>query len=188
MSKDYAAGWRERAARLEAERPQQEEPTGVITLDGFEFVGRRLPLERWIKAGRVPQSLTAQMIRVYRGEQPDLDESQIPTDDLIASHRFVREVVTYVVVEPRLVTEERALAAGEVRYSEVFDKAPHLVDLIMQWVYAGSPGVPVRTEGGETSIEALSHFPDDAEGGSGAQSGADVPELRRDAGGAAAAA
>lgn len=188
--KDYAAEWREGAARAAAAQAAEEAqaPTGEITLLGFSFVGRRLPLQRWIRSGRVPQALTAQMIRIHRGEQSDMAEEDLTTDDLISGNAFVRDAITYCVVEPHIVTHTRPLAAGEVRYAEVFDPKPELIDALMQWIYAECPGVPVRTEGGETSIKALSHFPDDAAGSPGAEPGADVPELRRDTGGAFEAA
>lgn len=174
---DLAGVWRRLAAEAAESQVllEAQAPTARITLCGFPFIGRRLPLDRWIASGRVPQALTAQMIRIHRGEQSDIDEADLSTDDLISGHAFVRDAITYCVVEPRIVTHTRSLAPGEVRYAEVFDPRPELIDVLMQWIYAGCPGVPVPTKGGETSIEALTHFPDDAEGGASAEPGAPVP-------------
>ncbi len=176
-TEDLAAVWQRLAGDARARQAEEEAqaPTARIALLGFPFVGRRLPLERWIASGRVPQALTAQMIRIHRGEQADVQEDDLATDEIIAAQAFVRDAITFCVVEPRIVTHTRPLAKGEVRYAEVFDPRPQLIDALMQWIYANCPGVPVATEGGETSVEALSRFSPDAEGGAGAQSGAPVP-------------
>lgn len=176
-AEDLAAAWRKLAAAgAEAQAEiEAQAPTALITLRGFTFVGRRLPLERWIQSGRVPQALTAQMIRISRGEQSDVDEDDLSTDDIVAGRAFVSDAITYCVVSPRIVTHTRPPAKGEVRYSEIFDPRPDLIDALMGWIYANCPGVPVRTEGGETSVKALTHFSDDAEGSAGPESGAPVP-------------
>lgn len=179
--KDYVALWRSHAKQTAT--VEEDEATGEINLDGFEFIGRRLPLQRWTKAGKVPQTLTAQMIRILRKEQSDVQEEELSTDALIAAQQFVVDAVCYVVKVPTLVTHTRPLKEGEVRYSEIFNDRPDLIDKIMAWIYAGCPGVPIKTKDGETDMKSVENFPDDSEGGAGSSPSNDVPLLPPDTSG-----
>lgn len=155
MSKDYAKIWQEQAEKAQK---QEEAETAEINLDGFEFIGRRLPLQEWVRAGRVPQGLTAQFIRIQRGEQTDIKESDLTSDEVIEAMKFQPDAICYCVVKPKIVRHSLPLQAGEVRYSEVFSKTPELIDKIMTWVFQGCPGVPVKTKNGVTTVEAVENF------------------------------
>lgn len=157
---DYAARWREQLAARKAlaEAKRAAEPTAKINLAGFEFVGRRINLQSWVRSGRLPQGLLKQMLDAQPERDGEADEVRLTGDDMVAAVRFQRDAVCESVVDPRIVSEDRSLRDGELSYRELCEQCPELIDEIMRWVMRGSLGVPVPTTEGATSVEALETF------------------------------
>lgn len=154
---DYAKQWE---ALLSATQEPEEEPTAEIELLGFKFVGRRIPLQLWVRSGRLPQALLKQMLEARNGEDSSVNADRMTPQEIVASINFQRDAVCGSLVEPRIVDHGEELKEGELRYSYICEGRPDLVDAIVQWVLAGSPGVPLRVKEGEMSVNALSTFPD----------------------------
>ncbi len=177
---DYAAQWREQLAARKAiaDAERAAEPTAKVNLNGFEFIGRRINLQSWIRSGRLPQALLKQMLDAQPDKQSDVRMEELATEDTIAAINFQRAAVCESVVEPRIVAEQRPLRDGELSYMALCEQCPELIDQILQWVFAGSPGVPVRTAEGETSVETLNNFRDERPKRKPARPRRHVPDVR----------
>lgn|SRR5262245_11340489 len=162
-----------KASDYRKRRQSAAEPTAEITLpSGAVFICRRPPLEVWIAAGRIPQSFLHQ----HLGKTPGEGAEQISGEDTVASIIFIRDAMTYAVVEPRLVP-------GTTNDDELdpADLAPEDFEFLTHWIMAGSAGVPVRTKGGEASVESLSRFRQKQPGGGPFSLESDSKQVRAEA-------
>ncbi|MFZ9311171.1 MAG: hypothetical protein ACO24O_06695 [Arenimonas sp.] len=147
-----AAEYRKRAA----EKPSQ---TADITLpSGFVATLRRPPLQMWIQAGKVPQSLLRKMLAARGQTAP----GAISEEEALQAMVFLRDAVVFAFVFPRLVlgadpADETALDPSELD--------PADFEFVAQWVMQGSPGIPVAMEGGQVSTDDLSRFRERRPGG-----------------------
>src|SRR5262245_45228637 len=145
-----------KASDYRKRRESAAEPTAEIALpSGATFICRRPPLEVWIAAGKIPQSFLHQ----YLGKEGG-DNAEITGEQTVEAIIFLRECLLYAVVEPRLVVG--ATGDDELDPSEL---APEDFEFLTQWIMAGCAGIPVRTKGGEASIESLSKFRQKRPGG-----------------------
>lgn len=151
MSQSLAQQWEQ---QLNQRRAAQK--TAQVTFAGFPVVARRVGLDVWTKAGRVPQFFFEEMWKAQDGKEPD--RSEMTPEDIKRGVKFQRDMVCETVVEPKIVAEDRPLEAGEVSYSELVSVAPDFVDELMRWVVSGCPDVPVETTKGETTVEAVANF------------------------------
>lgn len=163
---DYAAQWMRRAAEKSAAAP-----TGKITLDGFEFIGRRVGIGTYFKAGLLPQCLLTAFLNPTDEQVANALPDNMPPQDVKDLNDFARQIMCEAIVEPQIVTHDGELEPGQVRYSELVNLAPDLPDHVVEWVMGGCPGVPIVTAEGEVSVEALENFPDEAEQRESAPSG-----------------
>src|SRR5262249_7719723 len=156
-----------RASDYRKRRQSAAEPAAEITLpSGAMFICRRPPLQVWITAGKIPQSFLHQYLGREGGEgAPELTDEQT-----VQAIVFVRECLIYAVVEPRLILpklEYDFSGRPELGENELWadELAPEDFEFLTQWIMAGCTGVPVRTKGGEASIESLSKFRQKRPGG-----------------------
>lgn len=177
MSNNYADQWAELLANVPAK--EEAEPTAEIELCGFKFLGRRIPLQAWIRSGRLPQALLMQLLEVSEGQATEAGAGTLRNEDLPAAIQFQRDAVMQSVVEPRIVQGKPK--KGEISYMQLCEARPDLIDAIINWVIAGSPGVPVPTKKGATSVESLSRFRQKRPGGVFAEPVPDGADVRSEA-------
>lgn len=134
----------------------KESTTELKLPSGAVFTLRRPPMEVWIAAGKIPQSFLQQMIKGGRGGRVET----LSDEDTMASILFVREALLYACVSPRLVVG----ATGEDELDPC-ELDPEDFEFLSRWVLSGSPGVAVKTEGGEVSTDDLSRFRQKQPGG-----------------------
>jgi hypothetical protein len=184
---NLATQWKEQLAVCAARNAEERkaEPTAAITLAGFTFVGRRLPLQKWIRSGRLPQGILAQIL----DDQTSADgiTPELPPDEVIAAVRFQRDAVCYCVVEPKIVTHGQP-GDDEISYQALCEASPELIDELIGWALAGAPGVPVATTEGEVSVDALKNFQQKRPGGVPVRVGADGEQVSSEAESGAGAA
>lgn len=169
-AREYAALWQQVAKKKVAASPTTE-----VEIDGFKFEGRRVQIQGWVKSGRLPQSLVTELIRAEQDGDIQGAASNVSPEQAQQLLKFQRDIVCAVVVKPKIVTHDDALAEGEVRYADISEAVPDLMDKIFAWAAGNSPSVPVATEGGEVTLAEVRNFPDDRRL---PDSGVDVPELR----------
>lgn len=151
-SKEFAALWREKMA--------QEEPTVEREFGGFRGMFRRLPIAGWFKAGKVPQFLVHALMKARAdGSFEHLQDESLSPEELSQSVEFQRKVVCQVCVNPKVVAEDRPLEEHEISYTELAEHCPDVVDLIVGWVLAGSPDIPVRmNDDSEVTVAEVESF------------------------------
>lgn len=173
MSNSLASQWQTAAQERAAESAKQE-PTAIIKLPGFEefpFVGRRLPMVEWAQNGMIPQTLADKFIEQQEDETDvEADAGQLSADETKRMLRFRQRVIATVVVDPVIVFEDRPVTGNEVMAAVM---PADLLNAIFKWAMALSPGVPVATDEGVTTVAAVESFrPDQL--GTAAPDGASV--------------
>lgn len=136
---------------------QLKMPSGVTVL------ATRPPIAEWVAFGLLPQHLTA---LVLKGAQENgLTPASMAGDVINSSESlqqlagFIREILTWSIIEPRIVdvpTSTKEIAAARVPDKDLM--------FILNWVKELSPGVPVPTTEGTTSVGALETFRQRTEG------------------------
>jgi hypothetical protein len=169
---DLAAEWRRGLAARAATAPTVEK-----NFLGFRCTMRRLPIAGWYKSGRMPQAVAVAMYVTQKSGDPAAAEKALTPDELRAVAAFERDAICSAVVKPRIISEGEP-GPGEIAYDELVEECPDLVAQIMGFIYANSPGVPVRTTEGETTLEAVETFREERSL-SGVRG--DVPDVRADA-------
>ena len=160
-------------------KPQQADVTAEIELNGFKFIGRRPPLEIWIRSGRMPQSLFEAILKLEKREIDEITPETVNSGDTVALLNFQRDLVLYAVKEPRIVLADAK--DDEILYQELVENEPELVEAIISWVIKGCEGIPVKTKEGEVSVESLSGFRQKRPGGLPAWARTDSADVRDEA-------
>lgn len=140
-----------------AEKAKQE-PTAEVKLPSGEvFTLRRPPLHIWVSTGKIPQHFIRQARKLI-----DAPEGAQPTDDeALNALKFMGDIVRYACVSPR-IKEDPGPDEDAIDPSEFIEGD---FEFIFQWATNQAPDVPVLTEGGQTSVEALESFRDEGRGG-----------------------
>lgn len=142
------------AKQYRQHRRSKPDQTAEITLpSGFVATLRRPPLQLWVQAGKIPQSMLRRMMD--SGAVTGADLPDLTTDEALAAMVFLRDAVVYAFVAPRIVPgadpeDETALDPS--------DLDPADFEFVAQWVMRGAPGVPVDTKGGQVTTDDLSRF------------------------------
>lgn len=154
-------------------RKRIEKTAEVEVPSGATFTLRRPPLQAWINAGRVPQAFVKFAVGVMVNPERLQDVSE---EEFVVGMKFISDAIRYACVSPRLV--DGGTGDDELDPTEL---DPVDYEFLTKWVMAGSPGVPVATKGGETSIEALNRFRQKRPGGGFADDSTDGGEVRAEA-------
>jgi hypothetical protein len=154
------------AAKKE-QAPTQPVPTTLLTCpSGATVEVCRPDLIVWLASGALPQVYVDLIIGVdgeldpqQKKEAAARVDAELQSDPrkLRQSLNFMRDAVLAAVVRPRI--KLGATGPDEIEPSLIPDEDFHF---IFQHVIAGSPGVPVETEGGQTSVDGLSNFRDES--------------------------
>lgn len=165
-SNEFAAMWR-----------QKIEETIEREFEGVRGLFRRVNVHEWLRRGKLPQFFADSLVEA-RGEAARINESELTAEDLIAYHNFKRDFVCAATVAPKIVIEDRELQEGEVSYDDLSEHCPTVLDAIFRWTLAGSPDIPVKMNGGETSIEEIDSFREGGEDGTASESSPDLQAVR----------
>ena len=158
-----------------AQEQLSSEPTVEMTFGGLPFTVRRVDREAWTLSGRLPQALTAKVIKLVSAGKAEVTTADMSAEDAEHFLRFQRDLVMAAVVAPKLVIEDRALAEDEISYQWLVENFKDAVLDIFEHQMLGAPGVPVRTTKGEVPLSAVEGFRDQDEGASAVGSGSGVP-------------
>jgi len=154
---------------------QAVELTGEVTLpSGAVFTMRRPPLDLWMAAGRIPQSFLRAMLESQQGGPQA--SVQFSTEETIDGLAFLTEAVIYACVEPRV-----ALTSDDPDILALSELDPEDFRFLTGWIQAGSPGVPVKTAGGEVQPEKLRRFRQKRPGGGFVGDSDDSGQVRHEA-------
>lgn len=128
---------------------------------GKTVLATRPPLMEWMVFGMVPEALTSAALNAseHKLSQAEITKTieKTLTDpgELRRMATFTRDVVQWAIVRPRI--KQDATGPNEILPSMV-PKGDLM--FILDWIKKGCPGVPVLTEKGAVSVEALNTFRD----------------------------
>lgn len=150
-------GFRRRLEEVQAEAIGESVP---MTFEGFPVRVRPLPRIYFINAGRMPEHLTTQIIRLSDGEGGQVTETTNSRSaaESVASEHFMRFAVCRVLTEP-VVVEVEPVPAGGYLYADLFITAPAFCRAVYQWILNDCP-LPAEEKGeGVLGVEDLERFP-----------------------------
>lgn len=148
-----AAQWEERALDVRAKTAEPVElPSGVTVLLAPP------PLELWWGSEMMPQTLTADVQKVFGDTEGDADRVEQAFEEIGEERSgkvfaFMRNVVQATCIEPRIV--ETTIATNQI--------AVHKVPMgdfafIYAWGMGQHNNRMVKTKGGAVSVESLRNF------------------------------
>jgi hypothetical protein len=136
--------------KLREARVAQEAEAVEMEFAGFPVKVIPLPLNVWMRSGRMPEALTYKYLAAARTG----DDSAAP--QLSAE----RSAVCRFMVEPRIIPEG-VPGEGELLYADIVETAPVFVSAVFDWISLGCPLPKGKGEEGEAlGAEDLAKFPD----------------------------
>lgn len=153
--------------QLEAARAEVEAEAFPMEFEGFPCRVRVMPRLLFIRAGRMPEHLTRQMIARIDGTGEPREET---AEEIVAGEVFMRKAVCAVLVSPRVV-ESEPVPEGGYLYATLEENAPKFVRAVYAWVMRDCPKPGNGGEGKTLGVDDLETFPESCGRGAGAQSG-----------------
>jgi len=134
----------------------------VLLPSGAVFTLRRPPLDAWTRAGKVPDFFIRMSLESEKGKAGLDAINDLSPDEVMSSLKFMREVLLYAVVEPKL-------KMGATEADEELDPAEIDTDdvefLTSYILFKGCPDIPVLTKEGQVSVQSLANFRQKRPGG-----------------------
>jgi hypothetical protein len=143
--------------RLRQARAEQEAEAVPMEFAGFPCRVIPLPLNVWMRSGRMPDFLTSKYLAAAEAGEDETAVNLTPEEALEAT-AFRRKAVCRVMVEPRIV-EEGDPGEGGYLYADIAETAPAFVGSVFDWISLGCPLPEKGSEGKALGAEALSRFP-----------------------------
>ena len=146
--------------KLQASKPAI---TAKVALpSGAVFTLRRPPLDAWTRAGKVPDFFVRMALESEKGKGNADALNDLTPEEVMHSLKFMREVLLYAVVEPKLkigaAEDDDALDPAEIEEGDV----EFLTSYIL---FKGCPDIPVLTKEGQVSVQSLATFRQKRPGG-----------------------
>jgi hypothetical protein len=156
MSRKGASSATEWRAKADAQREAQAVPLELPS--GATVMVSRPPIALWVAHGRIPQTLTEDLHRVFVETEGDPDEVEEAFEEIGEKRSgailvFMRDAVKAACVKPRIVetpASEEEISPADIPLEDF--------SAIFAWVIQGSPSVPVKTADGEVSVQSLRNF------------------------------
>lgn len=118
----------------------------------FEFEARRISIESLLYSGALPEKLALTLI----GNQTTTAPAELSGAEQLQILEFQRRIACEVCVSPRLVFRD-VLADDEIDLRNV-PYAGSIIVALFQYAMNLSPDVPVSTQSGETTVDAVERF------------------------------
>lgn len=189
MTTNYAQQFKQQIAAAPTD------PSGLVegAFAGFKGVFRRLPMQGWIRSGRLPYFFVEEAKEALAAAQGKSEEeakealSQLAAEKPLTKElyeervRVSKDIVKTVCVDPKIVDHDGELAENEVRYSDLALYKPESVEMIVTWALMGSPNVPVGAVPGMEvmSVAELASFRESGGRSTSSRSRAQVSDVRR---------
>ena len=169
----YAAQFKKRIAAVAPPTTIVHLPIPSIAPDFvFEFEARRVSIESMLYSGALPEKLALTLI----GHQETSAPAELSGAEQLQILEFQRRIACEVCVSPRLVFRD-ATSDDEVDLRDV-PYSGNIIVALFQYAMNLSPDVPVATQSGETTVDAVERFrqqsalPDDGDHGAPVRSSA----------------
>jgi hypothetical protein len=150
-AKEYRSRKRERLSKL------------TVEATGETFIVRRVAIDAWIMAGRIPETLAREVLGAWQQVGgADAAVENMSVDQLMSGFQMVRDLVIAACVSPKLVTGdvEADPDKDEIHFSELeAEERTALINFCMN----GSGGTPIEATSGNLTVEAVTTFPESGE-------------------------
>ena len=135
----------------------------------FEFEAKRIDINSLLMSGALPESMARTILEIRTPEAAErvADEARTAAEKMTVEEQlqlieFQKRIAIEVCYEPKLVYRP-VIAANEIDLREV-PFADKLIRALYAYGMGLSPAVPVaRTDGGETTVQAVEEFRGGAE-------------------------
>ena len=150
-AKEYRSRKRERLSKL------------TVEATGETFIVRRVAIDAWIMAGRIPETLAREVLSAWQ-QVRDADRAveTMSVDQMMSGFQFVRDLVMAACVSPKLVIgdAEADPEKDEIHFAELeAEERTALINFCMN----GAGGTPIENTNGNLTVEAVSTFPESGE-------------------------
>jgi hypothetical protein len=150
-AKEYRSRKRDRLSKL------------TVEATGETFIVRRVAVDAWIMAGRIPETLAREVLSAWQQvSSADAAMANLSPDQMMSGLQVVRDLVIYACVSPKLVI-------GDVEADPDKDEI-HFVELepeertaLIAYCMQGTGATPIEATNGNLTAEAVSTFPESGE-------------------------
>jgi hypothetical protein len=146
-AKEYRSRKRERLSKL------------TVEATGETFIVRRVAIDAWIMAGRIPETLAREVLGAWQ-QVKDVDPTEnMNVDQMMSGLHVVRDLVVAACVSPKLVTgdAEADPDKDEIHFAELeTEERTALIAYCMN----GAGAMPIESTNGSLTAEAVSTFPE----------------------------
>jgi hypothetical protein len=156
--------------KLEAARARGKAEAVPMEFAGYPVKVRPLSIVSFIKAGRVPDYLTQQLIELIDDGSSAVEAGELSAKQKVEGENFKREAVCAVMVEP-VIVEHGTPPEGGYLYADFVKDAPEFIEAVFGWIQRNCP-MPASEKGEEVlGVEDLEKFPESGKGESSAPAG-----------------
>jgi hypothetical protein len=150
---DYRSRKRDRLSKL------------TVEATGETFIVRRVAVDAWIMAGRIPETLAREVLSAWHQVQnAEANMENMSVDQVMSGLHVVRDLVLYACVSPKLVIGdiEPDPEKDEVHFVEL---EPEERQALIGYCMTGQGAVPIEaTNGvGVLTADAVATFPESGE-------------------------
>jgi hypothetical protein len=150
-AKEYRSRKRERLSKL------------TVEATGETFIVRRVAIDAWIMAGRIPETLAREVLSAWQQVRDAGNSTEnMSTDQLMSGLHVVRDLVLSACVSPKLVAGdvEADPDKDEIHFAELeIEERTALINFCM----TGNGATPIEATNGNLTAEAVSTFPEGGE-------------------------
>jgi hypothetical protein len=155
-AKEYRSRKRDRLSKL------------TVEATGETFIVRRVAIDAWIMAGRMPETLAREVLSAWHQMGTDQAVEHMSVDQLMSGFKVVRDLVLAACVSPKLVVGdvEANPEKDEIHFAELeVEERTALIAYCMN----GAGATPIEATNGSLTPEVVTSFPE------GGERGAPVP-------------
>ena len=149
-AKEYRSRKRDRLSKL------------TVEATGETFIVRRVAIDAWIMAGKMPETLAREVLSAWHQMGTDQAVENMSVDQLMSGFHVVRDLVVSACVSPKLVTGDAEADADkdEIHFAELeTEERTALINFCM----TGAGATPIEATNGNLTVEAVSTFPEGGE-------------------------
>lgn len=149
-------------------RSRKKDRLSKLTVEatGQTFIVRRIQIDAWIMAGRMPETLAREVLTAWKqSPNPEAALNSMSVEEMLKGFHAMAGLVPYVCVSPKLVTGDIKADPDkdEIHFLEL---EPEELKALITYCMDGKGAVPIEeTNGsqGAVTAEAVTSFPESRE-------------------------
>jgi hypothetical protein len=148
-AKEYRSRKRERLSKL------------TVEATGETFIVRRVAIDAWIMAGRIPETLAREVLEAWQ-RGGEIASENMSVDQIIKGLHAIRDFIVYACVSPKVILgdQEADPDKDEIHFAELEIEER---EALMNFCKTGAGAVPIENTNGNLTVEAVTTFPESGE-------------------------